>query len=425
MIGGQIAADLMRNGYSVAAIGRRFTRGQRQTFGEAAIECPLVALDAPGLTQLLDGADVVINCVGVLQGGGGDSAEEANCRFVRRLLQVASAEARPVLLIHVSIPGEPEGDATGFSRSKRAADDLIAQSTARYLILRPGFVIAPVAYGGGALMRALATTPLRLSAGYEGMPFQAVDIADITATVRVVVRRWRAGENEWASIWDVLERSPSSVGDVVEGFRRWLGGPKPLVRAPAWLMDMGAKAGDLATHLGWRPPIRTTALRELRRGVRGDPEPWIAATNIEPRSLSEALAALPASVQEKWFARLFLLKALLLLVLAAFWVASGLVALTAGFGHAATVLTSHGFPSMLARCVTIVTSLSDLAIGVAIAFRRTCRLALRAGIGLSLGYLLAAVVFVPELWIDPLGPLLKVPPLIVLMAFALAILEDR
>jgi hypothetical protein len=46
----------------------------------------------------------------------------------------------------------------------------------------------------------------------------------------------------------------------------------------------------------------------MRRGVAGDPQSWIAATGIEPASLGSMLQRLPSTVQEKWFARLYLAK---------------------------------------------------------------------------------------------------------------------
>lgn len=69
-------------------------------------------------------------------------------------------------------------------------------------------------------------------------------------------------------------------------------------------MRLGAIAGDVAAHLGWSPPIRSTVLAEMRRGVAGDPSCWIAATGIEPRSLEHTLHGLPSTVQERWFAKL-------------------------------------------------------------------------------------------------------------------------
>jgi len=194
---------------------------------------------------------------------------------------------------------------------------------------------------------------------------------------------------------------------------------------PSFLMDLGAMAGDLVAHLGWSPPIRSTALQEMRRGVAGDPEPWIAATGIEPTYLDSMLQHLPATVQEKWFARLYLTKALVLASLVAFWAVSGLIALTIAFDAATSILTAHGFSPLLAKFVTVASSLVDISIGVGIAFRKTCAAAILAGIGVSFFYTVGAAVITPELWIEPLGALVKTGPAIVLMLVALAMLEDR
>ena len=75
--------------------------------------------------------------------------------------------------------------------------------------------------------------------------------------------------------------------------------------------------------------------------------------------------------------------------------------------------------------VTILTSLMDMTIGVLIAFRRTAALGLSAGILLSLGYMVGAAVLTPDLWIEPLGALVKTGPAMVLMLVALLTLDNR
>jgi hypothetical protein len=293
------------------------------------------------------------------------------------------------------------------------------------VILRPGFVVAPSAFGGSALIRALAALPFDLPERESSRLFAATDIVDIARTIAFLARRWRDGERHWKAAWDVMERHPSTVGGVVNAFRRRFGGPRLIARLPSWLMEAGARLADLSSSFGWRAPIRSTALRELQRGVEGDPRPWIAATGIDPSSLEEALAALPATVQERWFARLYLTKAAIIGVLVVFWAASGLIALTVAFDAATRTLTSSGLPPAVARIAAIVTSLADIAIGAAIAGRRSCRAGLLIGIGLSLFYMIGAALLTPGLWIDPLGALVKTGPAIVLMLVALAILDDR
>jgi hypothetical protein len=134
---------------------------------------------------------------------------------------------------------------------------------------------------------------------------------------------------------------------------------------------------------------------------------------------------LNSSVQEKWFARLYLAKPLIIGSLSLFWVASGLIALTVAFSEASAILTSHGFPSRLAEGATLGTSVLDIAVGISIAARKTCRVGLCAGIGLSAVYMVGAALLTPDLWIEPLGALVKTGPAIILMLVALAILDDR
>jgi hypothetical protein len=119
--------------------------------------------------------------------------------------------------------------------------------------------------------------------------------------------------------------------DVVAAYRSWYGWmPARGVRVPPWLMESVFRLGDLAGRLGWRPPIRTTAQKELLRGAVGDPGPWTAMTGIVPRSLERSLAMSPASVQERWFAKLYLLKPVVLTVLSLFWIVTGLISLGPG-----------------------------------------------------------------------------------------------
>jgi hypothetical protein len=173
------------------------------------------------------------------------------------------------------------------------------------------------------------------------------------------------------------------------------------------------------------PPMRTTAISELRRGVRGDPSAWMAATGIVPRTLTQMVGQRSASIQDQWFARLYLTKALVIASLVAFWTVSGFIALFVSYTAAADILRSHGFPPALVAPVTVLTSLMDMSIGILIAFRRTSAAGLMAGIVASLGYMAGAAILAPDLWVEPLGALVKTGPAIVLMLVALLTLDNR
>jgi hypothetical protein len=342
------------------------------------------------------------------------------------LLRAIRGSGRAIRLVHISIPGAAEADRTAFSRTKREAERLIAVFGVPHAILRPGFVVAPSAYGGSALLRALAAFPIDLPAAEAVTSFQPVAVEDIAATIAWLAGRDIDDKTADAVVWDLMQPQPVTLGGVVEQFRLCFGTANiRRIALPAFMLDLGARLGDLANRLGWMPPMRTTAIAELRRGVTGDPQPWMLATGIVPKTLSQAVGARSATIQDKWFARLFLIKPLVIASLVLFWVASGFIALVISYDAAAGILTAHAFPQAVVAPVTILTSLMDISIGVLIAFRRTCAAGLIAGMVASLGYMVGAAILTPDLWIEPLGALVKTGPAIVLMLVALLTLDNR
>lgn len=420
LIGNAVALDLKRRGFDITGFARRFTPAQRAAL-ESSVEVSLLSLSKEELAKALQGVDVVVNTIGILQGA---ESEAVHRDFVARLAAICAAEPQK-LLVHLSVPGRDEDDKTLYSRNKREGERAIAASGAPYVVLRPGFVIGAPAYGGSALIRALAALPFDLPARERAAPFAATAMSDLCETVAHLAARWRNGERVWHRTWDVMEEQPGTVGDIVTAFRAHNGGPQAWLAAPGWALAPGAVAGDMAARLGWKPPVRSTAIREMRRGVGGNPLAWIQDTGITPLSAHQAVAATPATIQEKWFARLYLLKALTLITLVIFWCVSGAIALTVAFAAARQTLLDHGFSFDLAHELTIASSLLDISVGLLIAFRRTCRIGLIAGVFVSLGYMAGSAILAPDLWIEPLGALVKTGPAIVLMLFCLAILDDR
>ena len=426
LIGRFITDDLRAKGFPTVGVARKFSAGQAT--GALDLEMPIMAMDAAALARLLRDReiDVVVNCLGVLQDGPGSDSRAVHCDFVERLLQAIKQCGRTIRLVHISIPGVMKDDRTAFSRTKREAERVIEISGIPYAILRPGFVIAPAAFGGSAMVRALAALPIRLSAADALVSFQPVAVEDVSATIAWLAARDVGDAAPNAVTWDVMQQQPITLGEVIAAFRRPLGtSGSPRIPVPAFLLDVGVRLADLVSWLGWKPPMRSTAISELRRGVTGDPALWMAATGLVPKTITETLGQHPTTVQDKWFARLYLVKALIIASLVVFWCVSGFIALFVSFDAAAGILRIHAFPAALVGPVTGVTSLMDMTIGVLIALRRTCAFGLILGILASLGYMAGAAILTPDLWIEPLGALVKTAPAIVLMLVALLILDER
>jgi uncharacterized protein YbjT (DUF2867 family) len=422
LIGRFVTDDLRIRGFETIGVARTLSASQR--LSALDLEMPVMAMASAALARLLRdrAVDVVVNCLGVLQDGPGSDTRDVHRDFVARLLQAIADSGRAIRLIHISIPGTADEDHTDFATTKREAERMIAASGVSYAILRPGFVIAPAAYGGSAMVRSLAAFPLDLPAEEAATPFQPVAVEDIAATIAWLTTDDTAN----GVVWDLMQPQKISLGGVIDQFRFAFGTAHwTRIGMPAFLLDLGAKLGDLANRLGWMPPMRSTAIAELRRGVIGDPAPWMQVTGIVPKTIVQAIGHRPATIQDKWFARLFLIKALIIASLALFWVASGFIALVISFPATKAILIEHGFPRALVTPFAAITSLMDMSVGVLIAFRRTCALGLIAGMFVSLGYMAGTALFTPDLWIEPLGALVKTAPAIVLMFVALLTLDNR
>jgi hypothetical protein len=122
---------------------------------------------------------------------------------------------------------------------------------------------------------------------------------------------------------------------------------------------------------------------------------------------------------------LYFAKPLAFGVLALFWIGTGLISLGPGWEEGLSYLLEGGVPEGLAQPGVVLGALADIAIGVGIAFRRTARRALWGAMAISVFYMIAGTFVLPRLWLDPVGPMLKIWPILVLNLVALAIVDDR
>jgi len=171
LIGRFMTDDLRTRGFEVVGVARKFSASHR--CGPLDMELPVMSMEPDALAELLrDRAiDIVVNCLGVLQDGPGSDTAAVHRDFVARLLEAIRDSGRIIRLVHISIPGKAETDRTAFATTKREAERLIAASDIAHAILRPGFVVAPAAYGGSAMLRALAAFPIDLPARDAAAPF--------------------------------------------------------------------------------------------------------------------------------------------------------------------------------------------------------------------------------------------------------------
>jgi uncharacterized protein YbjT (DUF2867 family) len=416
-IGGAVACRLHAAGARVVGVSR--------TAPKSAVPLRHVRLDIAGATDpsawrpLIDGIDGVVYCAGALQEGPGESLRAVHEAGPAALYR-ACAEAHVRRVVHLSALGV-EHAATDFSRSKRAGDRALMESGLDWVILRPSVVFGRNAFGGAALLRGLAALPI-LPVPDQAGTLQVVHVDDVLDTVLFFLR---PGAPAHIAL-DLVGPHPWRFDELVGLFRRWLGWrPAEQTRLPGWLANLAFGFGDLMGRLGWRTAIRSNAGRELLRAAAGDPTRWTQLTGIVPRDIERILLLEPASVQERWFARLYLLRPWIFAICALFWISTGVIALGPGWDNGIGLMNEGGVFGWPAAAIVIAGALCDIAVGLAIGWRRTARGGVIAAFLVTIVYAVIGTVLVPRLWSDPMGPMLKVLPILALHLAALGLVDDR
>jgi hypothetical protein len=103
---------------------------------------------------------------------------------------------------------------------------------------------------------------------------------------------------------------------------------------------------------------------------------------------------------------------------------TGFVSLGPGYEHAVRVMESTD-AAAVAELSTIAGGVTDILVGLMILWRRTTKPGLVLAFLVSLFYVAAGTLLLPQLWADPLGPMMKIWPNLVLNLVCLAILDER
>jgi uncharacterized protein YbjT (DUF2867 family) len=423
LIGSACLARLHAEGHELIAAGRSLTVARRRFPYARWIEADFARLgDATAWQPLLAGIDAVVNCVGVLQDSARDDVERIQLTGTVALFD-ASVRAGVKRIVHISAIGAQADGPSAFSRTKAAAEAHLRTLGLDWIVLRPALVISTAAYGGSAMLRAIAAFPRCVPVIAADARIQVIGVDDVAETV---ARAVAAGAPSRVA-WDVAHPQVHTLADIAAAIRGWLGfaprAPLPLPRAVARII---AAAADAVGWLGWRSPARSTSLAQLAAGVVGDPGPWIKATGMAPKSLGDVLAARASNVQDRWFARLYLLKPLAIVLLAASATVIGLAELVASSRLAAAVVPGislsvfavHVLPQLIEGAV-------ELLAGLGVLVRKTARCALIAMLVVTA--IRTAIDFALPLrfGLFPFSAIGFDPPMLLAVLFTLAILDER
>ena len=419
-IGSHIAAHLASHGHDVVACARNVDAARKRAPRLDWVSCDFRRDMVADWLPRLAGIEVVINCVGVLQDGLGDSSRKAHVDGAEALFK-ACEQAGVRRVIHISAVGVDGAAGSDYARDKLDGEAALKACDLDWLILRPSLVIARNVYGGTALVRSLCGIPFVTPVVGGEQVFRPISMDDLCQAITDLIRPDASARTSF----DLAGPERVSLADTVRAYRRWLGfGDSHIWAVPRWLARPAFLFGDMLGWLGVRSSMRSNALKQLDFDVEGDPSDWLAATGAKPRGFHDWLASNPAGLQDRWHARLGFARPLARWVLGLYWLLTGVLALTIAKDHAYTVLADGGFSEAAQSPVLWFGSLFDIAMGLGMLAKWRVRWLVTIMIAGTFAYVFTLSVTLPGLWADALGPILKVFPMMAL-ALMIAATEDE
>ena len=353
---------------------------------------------------LLHGYGAVVNAVGIIRETQEGDFDRLHCAATAALF--AACEQLELRVVQVSALGSHPQAATGYWRSKGAAEvDLLARNVDA-TIIRPSLV-----YGddgaSSVLLRMLATLPiLMLPAAHRALvqPIHVADLADVV--VRLLTTQ------------ATLPRELAVVGPRAMTMAGYLADLRRGMQAPAALvLSLPAPVARVAAHLAALAPssvFTPESLLMLERSADGSNTADAApAQALLGRPLRDPVTfARPAqriTATWSWGAPL------LTVAVALMWLITAYVSWFA-WPHAdsRSWLAACGVPPAWQEPMLLAASVTDAAIGVLLLLRPR-RWLWAAQLALVGGYTAMLSVFLPDFWRHPFGPLTKNLPVLALM----------
>lgn len=290
LIGSAIVDALLRAGHQVVGLGRAIEAARIRYSDVEWISRDLRRLTKPDdWVSLLSGIDAVVNAAGVLQDGPGDVVVAVQSTAMHALFRSCERQ-RVRRVVQISAAGASAGAPTRFMTSKADADAALSALDLDWIILRPGLVIGPTAYGATALLRALASFPFVLLVALPRAMIQTVYVGDVADAALLAVE----GRVQGRRAYDVVESSIHRLEDVLIAFRCWFGlASARRITIPKGLVGASFRLGDALGRLGWRSPFRTTALKQVDASILADPTAWRAASGCQCSPYRKHYGAFP------------------------------------------------------------------------------------------------------------------------------------
>jgi len=360
----------------------------------------------------LTGIDIVINTAGIIQQRGTNTFDAIHRRAACALFQ-ACEQNKIKKIIQISALGADDTAFSEYHLSKKAADDYLTQLTTNWIIFMPSIVYGPGAKSMALFtaMAALPWTPL-IDKGHQAI--QPIHVDDL---VRAILATITSNTIHHCRL-EVPGPKAITLKTLLTLLKAWLGmDNKAFIPVP---YNLVLALAPLSRIFG-NTPVSPDTVKMLNHSNTANVQPFINLFGFSPVSFETALLQQPALVSDIVYAKHYFLLPLLRITLAALWIITGIIsAFVYPLASSYVMLAQVGVPEHLAPLALYAAAGLDFGLGVALLVGWHLRHVVLLQVWIIVTYSIIIAIGLPELWIDPFGPITKNIPLLVATLMLLA-----
>ena len=288
-LGKYVVRALARDGWRIRVAARNPLRSpQLKVMGEVGqIEFARADLRAPDSVALaLEGAEVVVNLVGVLAETGRQTFDALQAQGAAQIAR-AAAERGVTRFIQVSAIGADARSPSAYARTKAQGEAAVREAIPTATVLRPSIVFGPEDSFFNRFAAIAALSPVVPMVG-AGTRFQPVYAGDVGAAVAEALKPAREAAGR---TYELGGPGVYTFREMMEVMLHDIQRKRTLLPVPTPVANLIGALGDLQGKLlPFPPPLTTDQVKLLGRDNVANPTlPGLADLDVEATSLDAVL----------------------------------------------------------------------------------------------------------------------------------------
>lgn len=219
--------------------------------------------DDASVRAVMQGADAVINCVGILAPVGRNSFAAVQAEGAARIARIA-AEIGVERLVHISAIGADAASQSAYQRSKAAGEAAVQAAFPRAVILRPSVIFGPEDQFFNRFAAMARTSPILPLVGAKTL-FQPVYVDDV-AQAAVLAARGEAAPG----IYELGGPDVVSFRDLMAGMLQIIRRRRILLSLPFFVGAIIGTVGDVVQAVSGGLLRNTTLTADQVKNLRHD-----------------------------------------------------------------------------------------------------------------------------------------------------------